>query len=920
MFPTVKHRETGDFMKKKKLTFNSLALGNLKHRKKRYTLMVLGIVLSMVFSSSIIYFAYSVYSTSTEQQKSECGLYDQFGSGADEDAFAEAQLAGAVEDVAYGSTLGFVFTDENDRLSGTPIAKLSEQAKEKVYPVFVDGRYPEEKGEIAIEQTTLLQLGIAAKVGDTITLKFQNQNGFKLFPEVREKSFVLCGILKDKRANILWDIENKEYLPSAFVSEKETVDLGGKENRIAYFDMNKNANKMAEIGMDWTDLAANMVYVSGGIGDIISENSNSMAAVWVVVAILLLASLIGIVNTFTTNLKERKKQIGLYRAVGATKRQIRKLFGREALILSLISTPLSLLISYGAVKLVLSRVFDNAYFKPNLWVLLACGVFGVACVMGAAFIPLLSASKISPMQSIRNIDATRKLKNKKVKTQKQFETSKLIAKRNLVISKGKLIVVSVFLVITIVFSSYAVSYLEYAKEDFISEDYDYDLSLTTWGNYYAVNYPKSNTGFTENHKQTILLNENIGGAYGYKTANVNILAEELSPYRAIASENFHGADENEIANLDGTNYKKVFGKGNRDYYDVKNAAGYSGEFVACEIVALDGELFEKEDLLKDLDIDMGKLNRGEQVIVKAPEKAYLTRVSSDYGQYLATYTQRSHIDNATEGTVEIIAEADRDFNVGDKLDLSVLYSEVSNPNYDLTGEGYVEKDGLKARNSTVEVAAVIDGVYQFDSASNISLITTVEGLEHIFPGAKYKRLFFELKGECDDEIDAQIGELGNSIVKLVDNSNFSSNYESRKETRETIRNVTLLIYALVILLFTICGSIINNTIASNIKEDKKKIGTLRAVGANKGVIAKIYVLQLLSMFKWGFGIGFGTFFLSYGILELTNDTLGLANVLVFNPWVIILFGIILFAICFLSVYTKIRKEIKNSIVENIREL
>ena len=34
-------------MKKKKLTINSLALGNLKHRKKRYILMILGIVLSM---------------------------------------------------------------------------------------------------------------------------------------------------------------------------------------------------------------------------------------------------------------------------------------------------------------------------------------------------------------------------------------------------------------------------------------------------------------------------------------------------------------------------------------------------------------------------------------------------------------------------------------------------------------------------------------------------------------------------------------------------------------------------------------------------------------------------------------------------------------------------------------------------------
>ena len=65
-------------MKKKKLTFNSLALGNLKHRKKRYTLMILGIILSMMFSSSIIYFGFSIYTTSQEQRKAELGLYDKF--------------------------------------------------------------------------------------------------------------------------------------------------------------------------------------------------------------------------------------------------------------------------------------------------------------------------------------------------------------------------------------------------------------------------------------------------------------------------------------------------------------------------------------------------------------------------------------------------------------------------------------------------------------------------------------------------------------------------------------------------------------------------------------------------------------------------------------------------------------------------
>ncbi|MBO5432822.1 MAG: hypothetical protein J6A43_02050, partial [Clostridia bacterium] len=93
-----------------------------------------------------------------------------------------------------------------------------------------------------------------------------------------------------------------------------------------------------------------------------------------------------------------------------------------------------------------------------------------------------------------------------------------------------------------------------------------------------------------------------------------------------------------------------------------------------------------------------------------------------------------------------------------------------------------------------------------------------------------------------------------------------------------------------------------------------------AVGANEKEISKSYILQLLSMFKWGFGIGFGGFALSYLIIVLTNKYTSLAEVLVFNPWITLLLGLILFAICSLSVYTKIRKETRNSIVENIREL
>ena len=918
-------------MKKKKLTFNALALGNLKHRKKRYTLMVLGIVLSMVFSSSIIYFGFSIYNTSQEQRKAELGLYDKFFGVFNEKMYEAGKSRGAFEETGFGETLGLIFTDKEEKINGTPIAKLDETAKKLVNPILIEGSYPEKQGEIAIEQTTLLQLGITAKPGDKIKLKMQVQDGEDLLPKIKEKTFVLSGVLKDKRSNILYSVDNKDVLPSAFVSEYEKVDLGGKANKIVYYKLTDDGWNIIYDVMAEYDGFTKEIDVYSDVGEFMSDQFSSLMFIGTIVVILLLASSVGIVNAFTSNLKERKKQIGMYRAVGATKRQIRKLFGREAVLLSVICTPISLLISYGAVKIVVNNLFENAYFKPNIWVLLTCGAFSIICVMAASFIPLVSASKISPMQAIRNIEATRKLKNKKVKSQKDFNVSKLIAKRNLVISKGKLVVVSVFLVITIIFSSYALSYLSFAKDDLYEDDSDYNLHLSRDSGYFSINYPKGNNGFTENHKQMVLMNENISSAYGYKCAKANILVDKMTEYQQIADAEVWKPDM-DLLSLDESNYQEVFKHGmSQEKLDIANVAGYEGNFISSEIIALDEELINEIDNLRDGEIDIAKLNSGEQVLLLAPEKVWLALRSDESGNWLNVYEQLSHIEQAKErdgeNAIKILAEKECDFKVGEMLDLSILYSEKSNEDYDITGETIVDKEDLEINNKKVEIGAVAASSIPNDTLMLIyaggvpfKIVTTVEGMEHFFPRAKYKNIMFELKDECNDEIDAEITDLLKGIVNCVDESDYMSNYEYNQEQKETIKGLTFLVYAIVILLFTICGSIINNTIAANIKEDKKKIGTLRAVGANEREISKSYILQLLSMFKWGFGIGFGGFALSYLIIVLTNKYTSFAEVLVFNPWITLLLGIILFAICSLSVYTKIRKETRNSIVENIREL
>ncbi len=920
-------------MKKRKLTFNSIALGNLKHRKKRYILMILGIVLSMVFSSSIIYFAFSAYTTSQEQTKADKGLYDIMCSDYEERVFGNMQQSDTFETIGMGSVVGFAFTDAEDRLSGTSVAKLDKISKELVNPILISGAYPEKKGEIAIEQTTFLQLGITAKPGDKITLKFQTQNDDELMPEVKEKTYVLSGILRDKRSNIAISFDDKANIPSAFVSEYEQVDLGGKENIICYAQVtDKGYNAVWGLFSDEPELSSSIVFTYNEGLALNVDESLSLVYILVVAVILLLASSMGIINAFTTNLKERKKQIGLYRAVGATKKQIVTLFLREAVLLGVVCVPVSLLISYFGVRVIVNNIFDEAFFEPNIWVLLVCGAFSLLCVVLASLIPIFAASRVTPMQAIRNIETARKLKNKKIRPQKQFTVHKLLAKRDLTISKRKQIFVSIFLVITIVTSSYIMSFFTYSIGDIYKEDYDYCLSLSSWTGGYAVNYPSSNNGFTENHKQTVLLNENIRSAYGYKNAKINMLVSDfdsLSNYKFIAGLEYSKVPEtSELSDINEDNYRSLI-KYDRppEYTDIKNAAEYKGEFLDTEIIALDDEFIEELNrYVYDGKIDINKLNSGEQVIVYAPKEMHLVRRTTEYGSSLNTYDNKENIQYVVDRgeQVEIIASEKSDYEAGQKLDLSLIYAETNNTNFDVNGEPLVTKEDVDVTNKRVEIGAVIDFMDEtaIPKYSDWGIVTTVQGMEHFSPRAKYKEIYFDLKAECTEETDEEVKAILKSVADCVDDGHYQSNYEIQIEQKETIKNGILLVCSIMILFYTISGSIINNTLSSNIKEDKKKIGTLRAVGANKKEITLSYILQLFSMFKWGFGIGFGLFGISYLIFSLIPmpDIKALMSNMVFNPWVTLAFGVVLFAVCSLSVSLKIRKEMKNSIVENIREL
>ncbi|MBQ7101975.1 MAG: ABC transporter permease, partial [Clostridia bacterium] len=489
----------------------------------------------------------------------------------------KGQKNGYIESFGYAYVQGWAYTDAEKQDKGTAIARLDEEAKKLYYVTVLEGRYPENKGEIALEKDAAVRLGIEPTVGSKITLSVKTANGEDFFLEATEKTYTLVGILSDKRYNFERTSGRSIFpvIPAAFVSDNEEIAAGGLEIPALYYNPTEESLKdnipktyyydngeiadvfhtnafweyfMQEV-FDNLDLYQDADYnnhltqVNTDYGYTIAFVDNTTLLV-VLAVVLMIASCMGIVNAFTTNLQERRRQIGLLRAVGTTKRQIVNIFGREAFIITLICTPLSIAVSYFAVWLFAKIMGGSFIFMPNILVLMGTTVVSVACVMLSALIPLLRAARISPMQAIRNIDLSRKMKRKKIKQEKEFNAPKLLAKRSIKFYKAKQIGVSIILSLTILLTCFGFSVISAELESCYwnySQTGDYIIVRQSYpdvSNY--INMFTIDKGISTNDIRDILDYSLFESVYGYKTATSFITVDEYSDYMDMLSMTWQG--------------------------------------------------------------------------------------------------------------------------------------------------------------------------------------------------------------------------------------------------------------------------------------------------------------------------------------------------------------------------------------------
>jgi len=285
--------------------------------------------------------------------------------------FASSQASGQVV-----SVLG-IQPDEFQRVSGL---------------VFVEGNksaYEEIASEHALIANSVFMIGTGLKAVDTVELSTSD------------------GQVQYRIAAVATDMLNAK-INTVYISQDHLqTDFGNTEDVFIQIDLREGADREAA-GAQIKALGENypQFKVISGVdyySTILAQFKAAFSALYILFAILAFPSLIAMLNTLTISVIERTREIGMIRAVGGTRRQIRNMVVAEALLLAAIGATFGILggmyLGYVLVTAI-DVIFPMGYSFPVSGIVAAI-VIGLLFGVLAAIIPARQAARLEIIQALR---------------------------------------------------------------------------------------------------------------------------------------------------------------------------------------------------------------------------------------------------------------------------------------------------------------------------------------------------------------------------------------------------------------------------------------------------------------------------------------------------------------------------------------
>ena len=278
---------------------------------------------------------------------------------------------------------------------------------------LTEGREAEQENEICGPPAFFKRMGVSPEIGATVTIPFRvNGEG-----EIIIRDFVITGLVSERDVSKVDVADSRiaygaavstalidQYIPEGKHSYRTMARVTGEEELNYDQIKQKIADLAADLGLTEKDYSLNTEYLV-----VMTDPGTEMLGFGIGIA-LLIALFAGLViySIYYVSVITDIQEIGKLKALGASKKQVKRLLLQEGLLLSLIAIPAGLILGYLIPKIglpILINLMDQAPVSQMKIFSLPVTAAVVGVVLLTLYLSLLKpmrmAAKVSPIEAIR---------------------------------------------------------------------------------------------------------------------------------------------------------------------------------------------------------------------------------------------------------------------------------------------------------------------------------------------------------------------------------------------------------------------------------------------------------------------------------------------------------------------------------------
>jgi putative ABC transport system permease protein len=232
---------------------------------------------------------------------------------------------------------------------------------------------------------------------------FGDANALGEHVRISEQRFLVIGIMESKGEFVGFDLDDTAYIPVALaqplfnrddLQEIDVLASNASVIEVVAERMRRLLIERHDGNWDFT------ITTQTGMLDSLGRIMNIVSlAVGGIAGISLLVGAIGILTMMWISVNERTSEIGLAKAIGATRGQILGLYLAEAAILSTSGGVLGLLVGMGLAQLLRLAIPALPVYTPPLFIALALGVSLVVGLL-SGILPARRAAGLDPVEAL----------------------------------------------------------------------------------------------------------------------------------------------------------------------------------------------------------------------------------------------------------------------------------------------------------------------------------------------------------------------------------------------------------------------------------------------------------------------------------------------------------------------------------------